>query len=148
MADGDSFYVMTAPSPLLAITQMDCTDDNTNTTTVNGLYLYKEHNVSTVVVLGGVGEWLGIAEAVILINDYVANDELKKARSVSYQFSYNHGQYGGRGAVHRSPWKPEEEKKPNDGKVEDGEEKKLVTLSPAFTDDDNVLDLVRDDLLI
>jgi hypothetical protein len=97
---------------------------------VDGLYLSKEHNVSTVVVVGGVGEWLDGADAVILMKDYVAYDGLKKARSISNQFSYNHVQCGGRGVVHRLPWKPDEEKKLNGNKVEDGEEKKFVTLSP------------------
>jgi hypothetical protein len=32
---------------------------------------------------------------------------LAKARSVSYQFAYGHVQYGGRGVVHRLPWKYE-----------------------------------------
>jgi len=75
---------------------------------VNGLFLSKEHEVSTVVVVGGVGEWLDVADAVVLMKDYVAYDGLKKAKSVSYQFSYGHVQYGGRGVVHRLPWKAQE----------------------------------------
>jgi hypothetical protein len=75
---------------------------------VNGLFLSKEHGTSTVVVVGGVGEWLDVADAVILMRDYEAHDGLAKARSVSYQFSYGHVQYAGRGVVHRLPWKFEE----------------------------------------
>eukprot|EP00804_Cyclotella_cryptica_P015318 CCRYP_005424-RC/>CCRYP_005424-RC protein AED:0.04 eAED:0.04 QI:48/1/0.90/1/0.2/0.18/11/4874/861 len=98
---------------------------------VNGLFLSKEHNVSTVVVVGGVGEWLDVADAVVLMKDYVAYDGLKKARSVSYQFSYGHVQYAGRGVVHRLPWEVKEEKKLNAGEPEEtGDEKKQVTLSP------------------
>ena len=78
---------------------------------VNGLYLAPEHKVSTVVVVGGVGEWLDVADAVVLMKDYVAYDGLKKARSVSYQFSYGHVQYAGRGVVHRLPWEVKEEPK-------------------------------------
>ena len=74
---------------------------------VNGLFLAPEHQVSTVVVVGGVGEWLDVADAVVLMKDYVAYDGLAKARSVSYQFSYAHIQYAGRGVVHRLPWKKE-----------------------------------------
>ena len=77
---------------------------------VNGLYLSKEHRTSTVVVVGGVGEWLDVADAVILMKNYVAYDGLKKARSVSYQFSYGHVQYAGRGVVHRLPWEVKEDK--------------------------------------
>jgi len=75
---------------------------------VNGLFLSREHGTSTVVVVGGVGEWLDVADAVILMRDYEAHDGLAKARSVSYQFSYGHVQYAGRGVVHRLPWKFEE----------------------------------------
>ena len=72
---------------------------------VNGLFLSREHGTSTIVVVGGVGEWLDVADAVVLMRDYVAHDGLAKARSVSYQFSYGHVQYAGRGVVHRLPWK-------------------------------------------
>jgi len=92
---------------------------------VNGLYLSKEHNVSTVIVVGGVGEWLDVADAVVLMKDYVAYDGLEKARSVSYQFSYNHVQYGGRGVVHRLPWEVKV-----DTNAAGANEKELVTLSP------------------
>ena len=71
---------------------------------VNGLYLCPKHGTSTILVVGGVGEWLDVADAVILMKDYVAYDGLAKARSVSYQFAYGHVQYGGRGVVHRLPW--------------------------------------------
>ena len=88
---------------------------------VNGLFLSKEHEVSTVVVVGGVGEWLDVADAVVLMKDYVAYDGLKKAKSVSYQFSYGHVQYGGRGVVHRLPWKAQENsmKRPVSDNVDD-----------------------------
>ena len=92
---------------------------------VNGLYLSKEHNVSTVIVVGGVGEWLDVADAVVLMKDYVAYDGLEKARSVSYQFSYNHVQYGGRGVVHRLPWEVKV-----DTNAAGDSEKELATLSP------------------
>lgn len=62
---------------------------------VNGLFLSRQHRVSTVVVVGGVGEWLDVADAVVLMKDYVAHDGLAKARSVSYQFGYGHVQYAG-----------------------------------------------------
>eukprot|EP00986_Skeletonema_menzelii_P017388 scaffold19226_cov164-Skeletonema_menzelii.AAC.1 len=101
---------------------------------VNGLYLSKEHNTSTVVVVGGVGEWLDVADAVVLMKNYVAYDGLKKARSVSYQFSYGHVQYAGRGVVHRLPWEVKEEKmlreENDDGDDMDVDEKKVTTLSP------------------
>lgn len=69
---------------------------------VNGLYA--KHGISSVVVVGGVGDWLDVPNAVIKLDRYVASDALEKARSISYQFSHNHVQYGGRGVVHRLPW--------------------------------------------
>ena len=85
--------------------------------------------------MGGVGEWLDVADAVILMKDYVAYDGLEKARSVSYQFSYNHVQYGGRGVVHRLPWEVKEDtRRDTTGDADDGnvdESKKVTpTLSP------------------
>ena len=72
---------------------------------VNGMY--KTHGISSVVVVGGVGDWLDVPNTVILLNKYVASDATKKAASVSYQFSYNHVQYAGRGVVHRLEWDKE-----------------------------------------
>jgi len=102
---------------------------------VNGLYLSKEHNTSTVVVVGGVGEWLDVADAVVLMKNYVAYDGLKKARSVSYQFSYGHVQYAGRGVVHRLPWEVKEEKMLREGNdvgnaMHVDTKKETTTLSP------------------
>ena len=103
---------------------------------VNGLYLSKEHKTSTVVVVGGVGEWLDVADAVVLMKNYVAYDGLKKARSVSYQFSYGHVQYAGRGVVHRLPWEVKEEKVLRDDEEEndvmdvDDKTNTEATLSP------------------
>jgi hypothetical protein len=72
---------------------------------VNGLY--STHRISSVVVVGGVGDWLDVPNTVILLNRYIASDATKKAASVSYQFSYGHVQYGGRGVVHRLEWDKE-----------------------------------------
>lgn len=69
---------------------------------VNGLY--NTHGISSVVVVGGVGDWLDVPNNVILLDKYVASDATKKAQSISYQFSYGHVQYGGRGVVHRLEW--------------------------------------------
>jgi hypothetical protein len=41
-------------------------------------------------MVGRVGEWLVVADAVILMRNYKAHDGLTKARIVSYQFSYGH----------------------------------------------------------
>lgn len=69
---------------------------------VNGLY--STHGISSVVVVGGVGDWLDVPHSVILMDKYVCKDATKKAMSVSKQFSHGHVQYAGRGVVHRLPW--------------------------------------------
>ncbi|KAL3915897.1 MAG: hypothetical protein SGILL_005431 [Bacillariaceae sp.] len=69
---------------------------------VNGLY--NTHRISSVVVVGGVGDWLDVPHNVLLLDKYVASDATKKAQSISYQFSYGHVQYAGKGVVHRLDW--------------------------------------------
>lgn len=69
---------------------------------VNGLYA--THGISSIVVVGGVGDWLDVPDAVILMDKYTCRDATEKARSVSRQFSHGHVQYGGRGVVHRLGW--------------------------------------------
>jgi Predicted ATPase of the ABC class len=69
---------------------------------VNGLY--QTHKISSVVVVGGVGDWLDVPHNVLLLDKYVARDATKKAQSISYEFSYGHVQYAGRGVVHRLEW--------------------------------------------
>jgi hypothetical protein len=69
---------------------------------VNGLYA--KHGISSIVVVGGVGDWLDVPNSVIKLDRYVTSDALEKAKSISRQFSHNHVQYGGRGLVHRLQW--------------------------------------------
>jgi predicted ABC-class ATPase len=51
---------------------------------VNGLY--HTHGISSIVVIGGVGDWLDVPNHVILLDKYVCKDATAKARSVSKQF--------------------------------------------------------------
>lgn len=69
---------------------------------VNGLY--DELGISSIVVVGGVGDWLDVPNHVVLMDKYRCRDATQKARSISRQFSHGHVQYGGRGVVHRLPW--------------------------------------------
>lgn len=77
---------------------------------VNGLY--NSHGISTIVVVGGVGDWLDVPHQVILLDKYVVSDATKKAQSISRQFSYGHVQYAGRGVVHRLEWEKSGTPKP------------------------------------
>jgi len=69
---------------------------------VNGLFA--THGISSIVVVGGVGDWLDVPDQVLLMNQYALSDATVKARSISKQFSHGHVQYAGRGVVHRLPW--------------------------------------------
>jgi hypothetical protein len=69
---------------------------------VNGLY--QSLGVSSIVVVGGVGDWLDVPDHVLLLDKYACSDATAKAKSVSRQFSHGHVQYAGRGLVHRLPW--------------------------------------------
>jgi len=70
---------------------------------INGIYT--KLGVSSVVVVGGVGDWLDVPHQVIMLDHYNVQDVTKKAQSVSKQFSHGHVQYAGRGVVHRLQWK-------------------------------------------
>ena len=69
---------------------------------VNGLF--RSHGISSIVVVGGVGDWLDVPDNVILLDRYICYDATAKARSISKQFSHGHVQYAGRGVVHRLNW--------------------------------------------
>lgn len=69
---------------------------------VNGMY--SSLGISTVVVVGGVGDWLDVPHNVVKLDKYLVYDATKKAQSVSRQFSHGHVQYAGRGVVHRLQW--------------------------------------------
>ena len=65
--------------------------------------LYQSRQISSVIVIGGLGDWLDVPDNVILIEKhYQVNDALQRARSISHQFSYIHIQYGGRGVCSTS----------------------------------------------
>ena len=69
---------------------------------VNGIY--DSLGISTVVVVGGVGDWLDVPHQVVKLDKYLVYDATAKAQSVSRQFSHGHVQYAGRGVVHRLNW--------------------------------------------
>ena len=69
---------------------------------VNGMFATL--GVSTIIVVGGNGEWLDCGTKVVEMLNYSAFDVTDKARRVRDTFNYGHIQYGGRGVVHRLEW--------------------------------------------
>lgn len=48
--------------------------------------LYKEHGVSTVIVIGGLGDWLSVADNVIAMDSYIPHIITKEATAVVEQY--------------------------------------------------------------
>ena len=69
---------------------------------VNGLY--KAYDISSVVVVGGSGDWFDVQTCTILMDNYQAQDVTKRANSISRSFCTGRVQYNGQGLVHQLPW--------------------------------------------
>lgn len=69
---------------------------------VNGLY--RQHNISTVVVIGGAGDWFDVQNCTLLMDNYQTLDRTSRANSISKSFCTGRVQYNGRGLVHQLPW--------------------------------------------
>ena len=66
--------------------------------------LWKQLDISTVVVIGGSGDWFDVHDTVILLDNYLCKDMTKKAYSISKQFCTGRVTYNGRGLVHQLEW--------------------------------------------
>ena len=66
--------------------------------------LWNQLGISTVVVIGGSGDWFDVHDTVILLDNYLCKDMTKKAYSISKQFCTGRVTFNGRGLVHQLPW--------------------------------------------
>ena len=57
--------------------------------------LYTEHNVSTILVIGGSGDYFDVADQVIGMEAYVARDVTQEAKRIAAQFATNREAEGG-----------------------------------------------------
>jgi Predicted ATPase of the ABC class len=91
-----------------------------------------------------------VPDQVILLNKYVTSDATKKAASISYQFSYGHVQYAGKGVVHQLEWERKGTplaRRPTDAFLKQFEPETsaislldgghAISIHPVETDDDN-----------
>jgi hypothetical protein len=69
---------------------------------VNGLY--KELGISTIVVVGGAGDWFDVHDQTIMLDNYKVLDVTKRAKSISKTFCTGRVQYNGQGLVHQLEW--------------------------------------------
>lgn len=66
--------------------------------------LHKQLGISTIVVIGGCGDWFDVHDTVLLLDDYKCLDATKRAHSISKMYCNGRVEYNGRGLVHRLPW--------------------------------------------
>lgn len=66
--------------------------------------LHKQKGVSTVVVVGGSGDWFDVQSTTLLMDNYECIDATARARRISKAFCSGHIQYNGQGVVHQLPW--------------------------------------------
>ena len=57
--------------------------------------LYEEHSVSTIIVMGGSGDYLGVADCVIQMTEFEPHDVTARAHEVAEQFSTQRAKEGG-----------------------------------------------------
>ncbi|CAM9521491.1 unnamed protein product [Chrysoparadoxa australica] len=69
---------------------------------VNALWF--EHNVSTIIVIGGNGDWFDVHTGALMMHNFAATDVTARAHSISKRFCNGRVQYAGRGLVHRLKW--------------------------------------------
>jgi hypothetical protein len=69
---------------------------------VNGLF--KGLDVSSIVVVGGSGDWFDVQDTTIMMDNYVCLDVTSRVRSISKTFCTGRVQFNGQGLVHQLPW--------------------------------------------
>ena len=66
--------------------------------------LYKQKDISSIVVIGGSGDWFDVQDTTIMMDNYRCLDMSKRARSISKTFCTGRVEFNGRGLVHQLPW--------------------------------------------
>ncbi|CAM9996485.1 unnamed protein product, partial [Ectocarpus sp. 12 AP-2014] len=66
--------------------------------------MWLELGVSSVIVVGGCGDYFDVHDTALLVDNYVVSDATERAHSISRRFCVGRVQYAGRGLVHRLPW--------------------------------------------
>jgi hypothetical protein len=66
--------------------------------------LWRQKGVSTIVVVGGSGDWFDVQDCTLLMDDYCCHDVTRRALQISKTFCTGRVEYNGRGLVHQLPW--------------------------------------------
>lgn len=90
-------------SDLILLNDMECIFNSH----VNSRYSWPSiapQGISTIVVIGGSGDWFDVQDTTIMMDNYNCLDVSKKARSICKTFCTGRVQFNGRGLVHQLPW--------------------------------------------
>lgn len=66
--------------------------------------LWKQLGISTIVVIGGSGDWFDVQDCTLQLDDYVCRDVTRRVLQISKTFCTGRVEYNGRGLVHQLPW--------------------------------------------
>lgn len=66
--------------------------------------LHRQLGVSTIVVVGGSGDWFDVQDTTLQLDDYVCKDVTRRVLQISKTFCSGRVEYNGRGLVHQLPW--------------------------------------------
>jgi hypothetical protein len=66
--------------------------------------IHAQLGISTMIVIGGCGDWLDVHDTALLMENYSCLDVTKRAHGISKTFSTGRVQFNGRGLVHQLEW--------------------------------------------
>lgn len=66
--------------------------------------LHRQLGVSTIVVVGGSGDWFDVQDTTLQLDDYACRDVTRRVLQISKTFCTGRVEYNGRGLVHQLPW--------------------------------------------
>ena len=66
--------------------------------------LHKQLGISTLVVIGGSGDWFDVQDTTLQLDDYACLDVSRRVLQISKTFCTGRVEYNGRGLVHQLPW--------------------------------------------
>eukprot|EP01038_Epipyxis_sp_PR26KG_P008433 gene8433-11410_t len=97
--------------------------------------IYRQLDISTIIVVGGNGDWLDVQTTALKMENYICFDVTKKADSISKAFCTGRIQYNGKGLVHQLAW-PHINEVPIinlNRKVENNNNFKMIIACPRWT---------------
>lgn len=66
--------------------------------------LFKELGISSIIVIGGSGDWFDVQDCTVQLDEYQCRDVTKRVLQISKTFCTGRVEFNGRGLVHQLPW--------------------------------------------